>query len=129
MLGAIAEMLGASSADVVLDAGCGDGFYLGTLARQTGFEAHGIAKAGIASMTHALAAAFAPKVRVNAVAPGAVLAPQGWPPAEQERYTAATPLGRVGTPEDVARAVRYLASADYVTGETLFVDGGRHGAR
>ncbi|MFI5312082.1 MAG: SDR family oxidoreductase [Gemmatimonadales bacterium] len=97
--------------------------------RWPGFEAHGIAKAGVASMTHALAAALAPRVRVNAVAPGAVLAPEGWPAEAQQRYTSETPLQRVGTPEDVARAARYLATADYVTGETLFVDGGRHGAR
>jgi pteridine reductase len=93
------------------------------------FVPHGISKAGVESMTHALAAALAPRVRVNAVAPGAVLAPDGWPAAEEARYVAATPLGRVGTPEDVARAVRYLATADYVTGQTIFVDGGRHGAR
>lgn len=93
------------------------------------FVPHGISKAGVESMTHALAAALAPRVRVNAVAPGAVLAPDGWPVAERARYEASTPLGRMGTPEDVARAVLYLATADYVTGQTVFVDGGRHGAR
>jgi pteridine reductase len=94
-----------------------------------GFVPHGISKAAVASMTHALGAALAPLVRVNAVVPGAVLAPEGWPAAEEKRYIAATPLRRIGTPEDVARAVLFLASADYVTGEILFVDGGRHGAR
>jgi pteridine reductase len=93
------------------------------------FVPHGVSKAAIAAMTRALAAALAPRVRVNAVAPGAVLAPEGWPVTERERYESATPLGRVGTPEDVARAVSYLVTADYVTGELLFVDGGRHGAR
>ena len=58
-----------------------------------------------------------------------LIAPEGWPVAEEKRYDAATPLRRVGTPEDVARAVLYLVGADYVTGEILFVDGGRHGAR
>ena len=94
-----------------------------------GFVPHGVSKAAIAAMTHHLAAAFAPRVRVNAVAPGAVLAPAGWPDAERRRFEAGTPLHRVGTPEDVAAAVCYFATANYVTGETLFVDGGRRSAR
>ncbi|MBI3566946.1 MAG: SDR family oxidoreductase [Gemmatimonadetes bacterium] len=93
------------------------------------FVPHGVAKAAVADMTRALAAALAPRVRVNAVAPGTVLAPEGWPAVEQAKAAAATPLKRLGTPEDVAGAVLYLASAPYVTGETIFVDGGRHGAR
>ena len=93
------------------------------------FVPHGVSKAAVTAMTHALAAALAPRVRVNAVAPGAVLAPEGWPPAERERYEQATPLRRVGAPADVADAVCYLLAAGYVTVETLFVDGGRHGAR
>ena len=93
-----------------------------------GFVPHGISKAGVAAMTKLLAGALGPRVRVNAVAPGAVLAPEGWPAAERARYVAATPLRRIGTPEDVASAVRYLVTAEYVTGECLFVDGGRHGA-
>jgi pteridine reductase len=64
-------------------------------------------------------------VRVNAVVPGAVLAPDGWPEAAQQKYIASTPMQRLGTPDDVAQAVLYLASAPYVTGEILFVDGGR----
>jgi pteridine reductase len=94
-----------------------------------GFVPHGISKAGVSAMTHLLAGALAPRVRVNAVAPGAVLAPEGWPADQQERYTKATPLARIGTPDDVITAIRYLISATYVTGETLFVDGGRHDAR
>ena len=94
-----------------------------------GFVPHGISKAGVAAMTHLLAGALAPQVRVNAVAPGAVLAPEGWAEADQERYARATPLGALGSPGDVVAAIRYLVSATYVTGETLFVDGGRHGAR
>ena len=94
-----------------------------------GFVPHGVSKAGVSAMTHLLAGALAPKVRVNAVAPGAVLAPDGWPLAERERYSRETPLAALGTPGDVVGAIRYLISATYVTGETLFVDGGRHGAR
>ena len=94
-----------------------------------GFVPHGVSKAAISAMTHHLAAALAPRVRVNAVAPGAVLAPASWPDAERRQFEAETPLHRVGTPEDVAAAVCYLATANYVTGETLFVDGGRRSAR
>jgi pteridine reductase len=94
-----------------------------------GFVPHGVSKAAVSAMTHLLAGALAPRVRVNAVAPGAVLAPDGWPEAERERFAEATPLRRIGTPGDVVTAIRYLIAATYVTGETLFVDGGRHGAR
>ncbi len=90
---------------------------------------HGVSKAGVAALTHALAAALAPRVRVNAVAPGFVLAPEGTTAAQRRAFAADTPLGRLGTPGDVADAVLYFATAAYVTGEVLFVDGGRHGAR
>jgi pteridine reductase len=93
------------------------------------FVPHGVSKAGVSAMTRALAGALAPRVRVNAVAPGAVLAPEGWPQTDRARYAEETPLARIGTPDDVVEAIRYLISATYVTGETLFVDGGRHGAR
>jgi pteridine reductase len=93
------------------------------------FVPHRVSKAGVSAMTRALAGALAPRVRVNAVAPGAVLAPEGWAAADQERYARDTPLARIGTPDDVVGAIRYLIGAAYVTGETLFVDGGRHGAR
>lgn len=93
------------------------------------FVPHGVSKAGVAALTHALAAALAPRVRVNAVAPGFVLAPPGLAQARQRAFARATPLRRLGRPDDVAGAVRFLAAAPYVTGEVLFVDGGRHGAR
>ncbi len=93
------------------------------------FVPHGVSKAGISAMTHLLAGTLAPRIRVNAVAPGAVLAPVAWPAAEQDKYKRATPLARIGTPADVVGAIRYLIGAEYVTGETLFVDGGRHDAR
>lgn len=84
-------------------------------------------KAALASLTRGLAAAFAPHIRVNGVAPGPVLLPDG-ADGEPERQAAArrTALGRVGTAEDVAEAVVYLAGAPYVTGEILRVDGGQH---
>ncbi|HET7456837.1 MAG TPA: SDR family oxidoreductase [Gemmatimonadaceae bacterium] len=87
---------------------------------------HGITKAGVVQMTRALARALAPRVRVNAIAPGAVLLPEGWTDRDAERLTSTTPLGRLGSPDDVVGAMLYLLSADYVTGETIIVDGGRH---
>lgn len=89
------------------------------------YSVHGISKAGIIAMTRHLAAALAPEIRVNAVAPGFVLAPEGYGAVAQARFAGETPLERLGTPEDVAQAVLYLVEAGYVTGETLFVDGGR----
>jgi pteridine reductase len=87
---------------------------------------HGITKAGVVQMTRSLAQVLAPRVRVNAVAPGAVLLPDDWDQASRDRLIETTPLRRLGSPDDVARAVVYLIEADYVTGDTLLVDGGRH---
>jgi pteridine reductase len=87
---------------------------------------HSISKAGVVKMTSGLAKALAPKVRVNAIAPGAVLLPVGWSIEAADRLVATTPLGRLGDPQDVVGAMLYLLGADYVTGETIIVDGGRH---
>lgn len=86
-----------------------------------------MAKAALAMMTLSLAKELGPEIRVNAVAPGAVLWPeQGKSPAEQEAMIAGTALQRAGTPEDVAEAVRWLLQdAHYTTGQVLRVDGGR----
>jgi len=91
-----------------------------------GYVPHSITKAGIVQMTRGLAHALAPKIRVNAVAPGPVLLPEGWTQEQADQLISTTPLGRLGSPEDVAQAVLYFLSADYVTGETIIVDGGRH---
>ena len=85
------------------------------------FAAHSAAKAAQAMLTRVLARALAPEVRVCGVAPG----PVAVEPGQEERRAGETLLGRVGTPEDVAEAVAYLATAGFVTGATLFVDGGR----
>jgi pteridine reductase len=87
---------------------------------------HGITKSAVVQMTRALARVLAPEVRVNAVAPGVVLLPEGWSDDDAERLRATTPLGRLGSPEDVAAAMLYLLDAGYVTGEVITVDGGRH---
>ncbi|MGI8401761.1 MAG: SDR family NAD(P)-dependent oxidoreductase [Gemmatimonadaceae bacterium] len=91
-----------------------------------GYIPHSITKAGIVQMTRGLAHALAPKIRVNAIAPGPVLLPDGWTQEQADRLISTTPLGRLGSPEDVAHAALYLLGADYVTGETIIVDGGRH---
>ena len=91
-----------------------------------GYVPHAITKAGVVQMTRSLAHALAPKIRVNAVAPGPVLLPEGWTQEQADKLISTTPLGRLGSPEDVAQAVLYLLNADYVTGETIIVDGGRH---
>jgi len=86
---------------------------------------HSVSKAGLVHLTRVLARALAPDIRVNCVAPGTILPPESMTPEEIRRDREATPLGRTGTPEDVARAVLYLATSDWVTGEILVVDGGR----
>jgi pteridine reductase len=85
------------------------------------------AKAGLLMLTQALARELAPQVRVNAIAPGPVLWPEGAMDRElQARIIERTALKRMGTPEDVAKAALYLAcEAPYVTGQVLAIDGGR----
>jgi pteridine reductase len=85
------------------------------------FAAHCAAKAAQAMLTRTLARALAPEVRVCGVAPG----PVAVEPDQEERRRAETVLGRLGDADDVAGAILYLAGADFVTGTTLVVDGGR----
>lgn len=94
--------------------------------------AYGMSKAALVQMTRALALELAPHVRVNAVAPGAILWPdadatgEGKSAAEQSAVLARTPLGRTGTPDEIAEAVRWLLrGATYTTGQVIRVDGGR----
>ena len=86
---------------------------------------HSISKSGIVRMTETLARVLAPSIRVNAIAPGAVLLPDDWGEKTGERLSDTTPLRRLGDPNDVVQAMLYLLNADYVTGETIVVDGGR----
>lgn len=85
------------------------------------FAPHGAAKAALSMLTKVFARALAPEVRVCGIAPG----PVAVEPEQEERRAAESLLGRVGTPDDVADAVVYLAGAGFVTGATLVVDGGR----
>ncbi|HZZ91566.1 MAG TPA: pteridine reductase [Usitatibacter sp.] len=93
------------------------------------FVVYTVAKAGLVGLTRSLALELAPHVRVNGVAPGSILWPERgdhFSGAEQARIVAQTPLGRVGGPEDIAGAVKYLLfDAPFVTGQVLAVDGGR----
>jgi pteridine reductase len=98
---------------------------LAAFERWTGYPVHVISKAGVVALTELLAHALAPLIRVNAVAPGAILPPDDWTEEDRERLKVTTPLRRLGSPADVTRAVVFLIENDYVTGETLVVDGGR----
>jgi pteridine reductase len=94
-----------------------------------GYPVYCAAKAGLLGLTKALALELGPQVRVNAVAPGAIEWPENdadFPPAEQQAIIAQTLLKRVGSPVDVARAVKFLIfDAPYITGQVINVDGGR----
>jgi pteridine reductase len=89
------------------------------------YAAHSISKAGVVMLTKVLALGLAPEITVNAISPGAVLPPDDWDDASRDHLVRTTPLQRLGSPDDVAGAMLYLLEADYVTGETLVVDGGR----
>lgn len=87
---------------------------------------YGLAKTALASITRSLAVEMAPQVRVNGIAPGAIL----WPERELEhdqkqRLLDSIPLGGLGSPEDIANTATFLISANYITGQIIYVDGGR----
>ena len=88
------------------------------------YPAHSVSKAGLNMLTRVLAKALAPAIRVNAVAPGPVMMPAGWDEARWRTVGEHTLLKRTGSGYDVAAAVRFLLESDFITGETLVVDGG-----
>ncbi|HVW24163.1 MAG TPA: SDR family oxidoreductase [Polyangiaceae bacterium] len=85
-----------------------------------------VAKGGLRQLMRTLALELAPDVRVNAVAPGMVLSPDGFDAALAERIGKRIPLGPIGSPEDVADAVLFLARSPFITGHEILVDGGRN---
>jgi pteridine reductase len=99
-------------------------------ARMTMYDAdhaaYHLGKRMLLTLTSMLALELAPRFRVNAVAPGAVLQPDGEPAAELERLAAFNPLQRHGSPQGVADCVRFLMTCDFMTGQTLYYDGGYH---
>ena len=93
-----------------------------------GYAVYLSAKAGLAGLTRALAIELAPQVRVNAVAPGAIVWPEddSFSASERASIVAHTPLQRTGSPEDIARTVKFLLfDAPFITGQIINVDGGR----
>lgn len=87
---------------------------------------HQVTKAALTQLVRTVASALAPRIRVNAVAPGLVMAPDDFPAESLARFLRDVPLGRSGTVDDLTQAIHYLVSAQYVTGSVVSVDGGRH---
>jgi NAD(P)-dependent dehydrogenase (short-subunit alcohol dehydrogenase family) len=95
--------------------------------RYKGYVAYYVAKAGVMALTEALALELADDhILVNAIAPGPILAPPGTSEEEYKAVEKATPLGRWGGADEIAKAVIALIDSDFITGETIRVDGGRH---
>ena len=95
--------------------------------RYPGYLPYYVAKAGVIALTEALALELAAdQILVNAIAPGPIIAPPGTSDAESAAVERATPLGRWGGEIEIAKAVVWLVESDFITGETIRVDGGRH---
>jgi len=91
------------------------------------YLAYCASKAALVALTRGLARAFAPRITVNGVSPGIAVFPEEYPAALREKIVSRVPLAREGTPEEVARLVRFLAeSGDYITGQIISIDGGRN---
>lgn len=88
--------------------------------------AYTLTKAAIIAMTRSLALALAPNIQVNAIAPGLILPPPGQDQAYLERKASQVPARRVGSPQEIARAMVFLLRSDFVTGDLVFVTGGEH---
>jgi pteridine reductase len=89
-----------------------------------GYIAHSVSKAGVVMLTKVLAKALAPEVRVNAIAPGTITMP-GDPPEWESDFIKLAPLRQTGVPRDIADAVLFLVHSQFMTGQTMVLDGGR----
>lgn len=99
---------------------------IGGMAAWRGFSHYNVSKAGLIMLTRSLAVELAPEIRVNGVAPGTVLFPESYDEDARKRIESRIPMGRAGSPEDVADAVLFFVrGSGYVTGQVLAVDGGR----
>jgi NAD(P)-dependent dehydrogenase (short-subunit alcohol dehydrogenase family) len=95
--------------------------------RYPGYLPYFVAKRGVMALTEALALELAAdQILVNAIAPGPIVAPAGMSAEEQAAVERSTPLGRWGGEDEIAKAAMFLVTSDFVTGETIRVDGGRH---
>ena len=95
--------------------------------RYTGYLTYYVAKAGVIALTEALALELAPdQILVNAIAPGPIVAPEGTSDSQFRAVERATPLGRWGGEAEIGKAVLSLVESDFITGQTIRVDGGRH---
>jgi NAD(P)-dependent dehydrogenase (short-subunit alcohol dehydrogenase family) len=90
----------------------------------SGFPAYTVSKAGLESLTRVLARSLAPRIRVNAIAPGFVLPSREIPEGEWQRLVERVPLGRPAHPDEVASALVFLLDNEYITGQTIVIDGG-----
>jgi NAD(P)-dependent dehydrogenase (short-subunit alcohol dehydrogenase family) len=94
--------------------------------RYRGFVPYYSSKAAVIALTESLALELAPEILVNAIAPGPILAPPDLTPEENTEVIKATPLGRWGGAAEIAKTVLFLIDSDFITGECIRVDGGRH---
>ena len=91
------------------------------------YSIYSAAKAGLEAITKGLARELAPEIKVNAIAPGAMLEPPDvtWTEEQKNKVISSIPLKRMGSEKDIAEAVKFLESSDYITGQIIKVDGGR----
>lgn len=94
--------------------------------RYKGYSTYYVSKASVAALTESMALEFAPEILVNAIAPGPIAPPPNLTAEENARVIQATPLGRWGGAEEIAKTVLFLVETDFITGECIRVDGGRH---
>ncbi len=94
--------------------------------RYKDYSAYYVSKAAIKAVVEVMALELAPTILVNAIAPGPMIPPPNLSAAELQEVADATPLKRWGGAEEMAKAVKFLIESDFVTGETIRVDGGRH---
>lgn len=91
-----------------------------------GYLPYSVSKAALIAVNHGLAKAYAPDIQVNAIAPGPVLFPEHYSEEQKRSAIERTLLKRAGSPQDIVNAVVFLIENDYITGEMIHVDGGRH---
>ena len=91
------------------------------------YSIYSAAKAGLESITKGLARELAPDIKVNAIAPGAMLEPPDvtWTEEQKNKVISSIPLNRMGSEKDISEAVKFLAESNYITGQIIKVDGGR----